>query len=85
MDTRAPVLDRTAVAKILGVQPRSVSQYLVDSKKGRRYADHPFPAPDGHIGRSPYWNLDRKDEISAWDEGRVGQGSGGGRPRTTAE
>jgi len=76
-----PVLDRAAVAALLGVQPKTISQYLVESRPPGRYANHPFPAPSGHIGRSPYWDRDREDEIKQWDAGRVGQGVGGGRPR----
>jgi hypothetical protein len=76
----APVLTRDAVAKILGVLPKSVSQYLVESKEGGKYASRPFPAPDGRIGRSPWWQPSRETEIRAWADGRVGRGVGGGRP-----
>lgn len=84
-----PVLDRTAVAEILGVQPKSVSQYLVESRpadpevgrRAGRYATHPFPAPDGYIGKGPYWRLERAAEIRTWAASRPGQGVGGGRPR----
>jgi hypothetical protein len=78
-----PVLDRTAVAEILGVKPKTISQYLVESRDAGRYADHPFPAPDGYIGRGPYWLRKRELEIRRWAESRPGQGAGGGRPRTS--
>lgn len=69
-------LDRTAVGALIGVSAQAVRVYQ------RRYADtHPFPAPDGTIGRSPYWLPDREQEIRDWDKSRPGQGSGGGRPR----
>lgn len=75
------MLDRTAVAKILGVQPKTVSQYLLESRGEGRYADHPFPTPDGRIGGGPYWLRKREREIRRWAADRPGQGVGGGRPR----
>lgn len=76
-----PVLDRTAVAAILGVQAKTISQYLVESRGDGRYAKHPFPRPDGYIGRGPWWRRARASEIRIWAETRAGQGVGGGRPR----
>lgn len=76
-----PVLDRTDVAAILGVKPKSVSQYLVESRPPGRYAKHPFPPPDGYIGRGPWWRRDRAEEIREWAAQRPGKGVGGGRPR----
>lgn len=80
-DEEMPVYDRSAVARLLGVQPKTISQYLSESKGDGRYADNPFPEPNGHIGRGPYWRLERKEEILKWAESRPGQGAGGGRPR----
>ncbi len=88
-----PLLDTKAVAAILGVQPKTVSQYLVESKttgrpkSGRgRYVDNPFPEPDGHIGKSPWWALAREQEIRDWDSRRAGQGRGGGpKPKKARE
>jgi hypothetical protein len=76
-----PVLDTAAVARLLGVQPKTVSQYLVESKGEGRYADRPFPPPHGRVGGRPYWLPDQADAIRAWAAGRPGQGVGGGRPR----
>jgi hypothetical protein len=90
MDTKEPpVLDREAVAAILGVRAKTISQYLVESRPAEpgedrpagRYVSHPFPAPDGYIGRGPWWRRDREAEIRAWADARPGQGVGGGRPR----
>jgi hypothetical protein len=81
MTGETPVLSRQAVAVILGVQPKTISQYLVESKAGGRYATHPFPAPDGYIGRGPWWRRERESEIRGWAAARPGQGAGGGRPR----
>ena len=78
-----PVLTSEDVAKILGVKPRTVRQYLYESQSGRRYANHPFPSPAGRIGRWPYWLPEQEAEIREWDAGRAGQGVGGGRPRKT--
>lgn len=77
----APVLDRATVGKILGVRAKTVSQYLTESRPGGRYEQHPFPAPSGYIGRSPWWACERVDEIRYWDAARPGRGVGGGRPR----
>lgn len=88
-DEELPVLDIRAVVKILaGVtgkepRPKTISQYLVESKPGGRYADHPFPKPNGRLGRSPWWAKGREQEFVTWQLGRVGQGQGGGRPRKT--
>lgn len=76
-----PVLDRTAVAAILGVRPKTISQYLSESKGDGRYVDRPFPAPDGYIGRGPWWYRRREREIQRWAASRPGRGVGGGRPR----
>lgn len=72
-----------------GIKPKTVSQYLSESRQEprpdgtkRRYADHPFPAPDGRVGRAPWWRRERRAEILAWAAERPGQGAGGGRPRS---
>lgn len=58
-------LDRAAVGAILGIDPRTVTTYR------ERYPD--FPAPDGYIGRSPWWLAERAAEIRAWAESRPGR------------
>lgn len=78
------MLDRTAVAALIGVQPKTISQYLTESHEGGRYATHPFPKPDGYIGKGPWWRRERKAEIKAWAAARPGQGAGGGRPRKSS-
>lgn len=77
----APVLDRAAVGALLKVAPETVTKYLIESRPGGRYADHPFPPSDGRIGRAPYWLPERGQEIADWDKQRLGQGSGGGPKR----
>jgi hypothetical protein len=77
------MLDRTAVAALIGVQPKTISQYLTESREGGRYAKHPFPMPDGHIGKGPWWRRERERDIKAWAAARPGPGAGGGRPRKT--
>lgn len=54
--------------------PKSVSQYLVESKPGGRYAHHPFPQPAGRIGQWPYWLPSQEKEIREWADGRLGAG-----------
>lgn len=75
------MLDIRGVAAILGVRPKTVSQYLTESKGEGRYAGHPFPSPNGYIGKSPWWMRRRVAEIRKWAQRRPGQGAGGGRPR----
>lgn len=65
------------LAQMLGVKPATIRRYRVAD----RYADHPFPAPDGHIGIGPYWSAHRDQEILDWAAARVGKGVGGGRPK----
>jgi predicted DNA-binding transcriptional regulator AlpA len=63
------------VAKLLGVQEASVRKYAsLDRSTGKRR----MPAPDGHLGRTPYWY---PATVEAWQASRPGQGVGGGRPR----
>ncbi len=76
-----PVLNRDAVAALLGLKPKSISTYLTESREGGRYEKHPFPKPDGTIGRAPWWRPERKGELLEWAAKRPGQGAGGGRPR----
>ncbi len=83
-DKESPVLNRQAVAELLGVQPKTISQYLTESKGEGRYAGQPFPAPDGYIGKGPWWRREREGEIKAWATARPGQGAGGGRPRKSS-
>lgn len=56
-------MDRAAVAERIGVDPDTITRYLNYSRPGGRYAGHPFPAPSGHLGRSPYWAPDRMYHI----------------------
>jgi hypothetical protein len=57
------------IAETLGVQVGSVRQYLTRGEA---------PAPDGYLGRTPWW---RPETVDAWLTSRPGQGAGGGRPR----
>lgn len=68
------------VAALIGVTPATIRHYRTDSQPGGRYAAHPFPEPDGHIGISPFWLPERDEEIREWAAKRPGQGAGGGRP-----
>lgn len=86
-DEELPVLTIRDVAKLLGptTSPATVSKYLAESRPGpradgkpRRYADHPFPPPDGRLGSAPWWKPSRADEIKTWAATRPGRGAGGG-------
>lgn len=75
------------------VQPRTISQHLYESRAevGRggnrrrgKFADDPFPPPDGYLGKAPWWDRSREPEIRAWfgRHPRRSKGDGiGGRPR----
>ena len=64
-----PLLDRAAVAALLGVSPDTISRYMTDGR---------FPPPDATFGRAPTW---RESTITTWKTTRPGRGAGGGRPR----
>lgn len=90
-----PFLRRDDVAAIGSVKPKTISQHLFESQERIRvraegtwrrgkYADDPFPAPDGYLGTAPWWALDREEEIRAWFRRHPGRTKGdgvGGRPR----
>lgn len=74
------VLDRAAVARLLGVRPGTISFYLAVSRAGGIYEQHPFPEPDGRVGnRAPFWVATRAEEIQKWEATRP-RGRGG-RPK----
>lgn len=79
------ILDRTRVARLIGVQPDTITIYLKESRPGGRYESKPFPPPDPDLsfGRSSVWRASRKDEILAWAHARPRHGIGG-RPRSQA-
>lgn len=74
------VLTTADVASLLGVKAATIRHYRADSLPGGRYAEHPFPKPDGKIGPLAYWNLGRERELLDWSAMRAGKGAGGGRP-----
>ncbi len=54
-----PFLNRDDVAAIGGVEPKTISQHLYESqveigadKRDGKFADDPFPIPDGRAGRA---------------------------------
>jgi len=76
-----PVFTLADVAEMVGgVSKRTISRYLYSSRTGGRYADRPFPEPDGRVGGSPIWLLSRFDELQEWHLGRKGRGVDGGKP-----
>lgn len=74
-----PILSAAEVGERLGIARRTVLRYLWESHSGdRRYSSHPFPPPDGRLGKAPYWRAARVIEIDTWYRTRKGQGVGGG-------
>lgn len=67
------------IAELLGVKAATIRHYRAVSAPGGRYADHPFPEPDGYLGNTPYWLVSNEDKIKQWAAARPGQGVGGGR------
>ena len=59
------------VAAHLGIAAQSVRRY--------RVRDASFPAPDGKLGRTPWW---RPETIEAWSMDRTGRT---GRPRKATD
>lgn len=74
------VLYTADVAELLGVKAATIRHYRADSLPGGRYADHPFPQPDGKVGSLVYWEQVREQELREWAAKRPGKGAGGGRP-----
>lgn len=64
------------VAAYLGVSPKTVSHYRVDSAPGKRYAGNPFPVQDAMVSGSPIWLKSRLGEIQEWNKRRPGSGRG---------
>jgi hypothetical protein len=78
------ILLRSHIAALLGVSPKTISDYLEDSKPGQKYADDPVPQPEGYVsadapegwvppdqrgpGMRPFWNPDSRKDWLAWRE-----------------
>lgn len=60
-----PILEMAAVADRLGVAKSTVQRYLMPDRTQR----WPFPAPAGHVGRTPWWV---PSQIDAWIPTRPG-------------
>lgn len=67
--TAARQLTTREVADQLGITPASWRSYV---------ARGDAPAPDGHLGSTPWW---KQSTVTRWQAARPGQGVGGGRPR----
>jgi hypothetical protein len=63
------VLTVADAAELVKVKPASWRHYVAVGRA---------PAPDGHLGRTPWW---RRETVEQWQASRPGQGVGGGRPR----
>ncbi|PZG12991.1 hypothetical protein C1I95_24600 [Micromonospora craterilacus] len=54
-----------------------------------KYADDPFPKPDGYAGTMPWWHVHRADEVEEWfkrhPRRQKGDGIGGGVRRADAQ
>lgn len=79
-------LDTEGVARRLGVQPRTITEYLYRARrrvagKPKIVAAHNFPEPDQYFGGRPVW---KESTIARFERKRPGRGTGGGRPRKTA-
>lgn len=85
------LLTITELAAELGVNPRTITQWMVRSlpapdRRGnkRLYTDMPFPAPSRYAGKSPEWERSKLPQIRQWMAARRGMGAGGGpKPKRT--
>jgi hypothetical protein len=75
---------RGHIAELLGVDAKTVSDYIEDSKPGGKHAGDPVPEPAGYLdsrapggwvtpeqrrpGLRPFWNLESRGEWLAWRE-----------------
>ncbi|MFJ5532417.1 helix-turn-helix domain-containing protein [Streptomyces sp. NPDC093261] len=75
-------LDQTAVAARCGIALTTVRKYHMVAERNRDNGDPQpgdMPAPDGQVGRSPWWY---PSTIDAWNENRPKPGTErGGRPQ----
>jgi hypothetical protein len=91
--TEPVYLDTEAVARQLGVQPRTITEYLYRSRLARSNARRSavagrpkmrapsnFPEPDKYYAGRPVW---KRSTINRFERQRPGRGAGGGRPRKT--
>lgn len=78
------ILVRSQIARLLDVDDKTVSDYIEDSKPGRRCADDPVPEPAGYLdarapdgwvpaaerrpGLRPFWHVDSVTQWQAWRE-----------------
>lgn len=68
------VLDIEDVGALLDISPATVRSNLRDSRqatetrtgKPGRYADRPFPKPDGRVGGNLWWATGREAELKDW-------------------
>jgi hypothetical protein len=82
-------LMRSHIADLLGVDDKTVSDYLHDSKPGGKYADDPVPEPMGYLdarapegwvepaglrpGLRPIWSPDSRAEWQRWRANHPGR------------
>lgn len=66
-DTLQPMWAVSDVAAHIGVSPATVRAYLARGQ---------MPAPDGRLGRAPWW---KPATITEWHQGRPGPGRHGPR------
>ncbi len=76
------VLLRSHIAELLGVDRKTVSDYIEDSKPGGKYADDPVPEPVGYLdsqapegwvpadqrrpGLRPFWSPESRQDWLSW-------------------
>lgn len=97
--TRADVAEiGAAVQGVESMKPETISQHLLqsnewvgqgDKRKPGKWREDKFPAPDGYLGKAPWWEKTRKAEIEAWFQRhprrQKGDGIGGRKPTKDRE
>jgi hypothetical protein len=79
-DVKEKPFSRDDVGAWIGVNGETITRY-----RSRYRSTHPFPEPAGYFGKSPFWHEHQKADVLKWDEKRLGQGAGGGRPWDSPE
>lgn len=70
------VLSAADVGRHLGVKGDTIIRYMYESQEpGRRYSDHPFPAPAGRLSGIPFWTLGQLPDVYTWAYSRPGHGT----------
>ncbi|WBB94136.1 hypothetical protein [Verrucosispora sp. WMMC514] len=77
----------TAIARNMFESRPEIPNRKTGGTRRGKYADDPFPTPDGYAGTMPWWHVHREAEVEEWFKRhpRRQKGDGIGGPVTRAE